>query len=365
MAQGAPITVVLFEDDPKTGPRLRKAIQKRLPKPSRTFLFSPFDKTVSTKAHEDRLTADLRNQGYDNATLWVSDRDLSRTQSYNGLSEAIVSKVAARFGVPICKYATGANDDEVFKRQQYWGDAQIVLDSRDENILAASIVIIATGFRSIERHLKSATEKTADDAKARTPATVMARLLDRPDEADRIALYGSGDQKMASEILPFAIGAVRRKQLQGRLPSLLGYWLYDSILRFPGLLVNSTAAASYLNISVSAFENLSIRKLFKSALYKGPFSDTENPLWWRKDLDGLLLKAKVDDGNNYVRKKLRKVVPRCLDDGKRAGLYCMVTKTPVSEENSVGNISWFPPGADLARVRRDVYEQMGPWLGLF
>jgi len=365
MARSTPIKVVLFEDDPKTGPRLTKAIQKKLPKPSKTFLFSPSDKSTSRKAHEDRLAADLHKQGYDNATLWVSDRDLSRTQSYNGLSEAIVSKVATRFGVPICKYATGANDDQVFKRQQRWGDAQIVLDSADESILAASIVVIAAGFRFIEKKLKNATERTAADARARTPATVMARLLDRPDEVDRIALYGSGDQKMVSEILPFAIDAAGRRQLQERLPSLLGYWLYDSILRFPGLLVNSTAAASYLNVSVSAYENLSIRKLFDPALYKGPFSDADNPLWWRKDLDRILLTAKAEDGNSYARRKLRKAVPRCLDGGKRAGLYCMVTKTPVSEDNSVGNISWFPPGADLARVRRDVYEQMGPWLGLF
>jgi hypothetical protein len=365
MVRSTPITVVLFEDDPKTGPRLSKAIQSRLPKPSRTFLFFPSDKSESRKAHEDRLAADLQKQEYNTATLWVSDRDLSRTQNYNGLSEAIVSKVAARFGVPICKYATGTNDDEVFKRQQHWGDAQIILDSAHEDILAARIVVIATGFRFIEKKLNNAIKKTADDAEARTPATVMARLLDRPDEADRIALYGSGDQKMVGEILPFAIGAARHKQLQERLPSLLGYWLYDSILRFPGLLVNSTAAASYLNISVSAFERSSIRKLFKSALYKGPFSEAENPLWWRKDIDGILLIAKAEDGNSYVRKKLKKVIPRCLDGGKRAGFYCVVTKTPVSEENSVGNIGWFPPGADLARVRRDVYEQMGPWLGLF
>ena len=42
----------------------------------------------------------------------------------------------------------------------------------------------------------------------------------------------------------------------------------------------------------------------------------------------------------------------------------MVTKQPVSLENSRGNISWFPPGADLARIRTDVYNDVGPWLGL-
>jgi len=25
----------------------------------------------------------------------------------------------------------------------------------------------------------------------------------------------------------------------------------------------------------------------------------------------------------------------------------------------------FPPGADLARVRKDVFEETGPWLGLY
>src|SRR5437016_1039383 len=111
------IKVVIFEDDPRTGPRLKAAIGRKLPKPNRTFLFTPVIKS-SEKAYDDRLAADVQRQHFEQATLWVTDRDLSRTKNYNGLSEAIVSKVAARFGVPICKYARGANDDDVFKRQR-------------------------------------------------------------------------------------------------------------------------------------------------------------------------------------------------------------------------------------------------------
>lgn len=364
MAQHKSIAVVLFEDDPKTGPKLQRAIKEKLPSGSKVSLFAPGAKK-SSDPYEDRLAAEVKALRYDNATLWVTDRDLSRTRDYSGLSEAIVSKVAAQMGVPICKYARGTNDDDVFKRQRYWGDAQIILESADVTSLASQVSILARGFRHIATRLKRAIKETAGHEKAGTPAVVMARLLDRPDVADKIALYGSGDQKMISEILPFAADTRRRKELQKRLPSLLGYWLYDSILRFPGVLMNSIATASYLNISVPTFEQQKVQKLFKSALYGGPFNDSDNPLWWRNEVDKLLLLSKAADGNAYATIKLKTKIPQCLDGGRRAGLYCMVKKVPVSESNSVGNISWFPPGADLARVRKDVFEQIGPWLGLF
>ena len=169
---------------------------------------------------------------------------------------------------------------------------------------------------------------------------------------------------MVSEILPFA-EKQRKQELQKRLPSILGYWLYDSILRFPGILLNAVATASYLDIAESYLRNAAVQRLFKSALYDGPFEDISEPRWWRKTLDQIVGEART--GNQFVAQKLNKRLPHCLDSqtGGRAGYYCMVKRVPVSKGNSVGNISWFPPGADLARVRKDMYEQLGPWLGLF
>jgi hypothetical protein len=196
----------------------------------------------------------------------------------------------------------------------------------------------------------------------------MALILEKPELTDRIALYGSGDQKMVAEILPFAEKS-KRAELKKRLPCLLGYWLYDSILRFPGLLVNSVAAASYLNIEVETYKNSEkIQRLFSSALYEGPFRDPDSPLWWRGTLDDLTLAGNCKDGNSLARKKLKRSFPVCtcsFDSKKTAGYYCIATKNPVSFENSHGNISWFPPGADLARIRNDVFDEIGPWLGLF
>jgi len=42
-------------------------------------------------------------------------------------------------------------------------------------------------------------------------------------------------------------------------------------LKFPGILVNEIAAASYLNISVEDFKNVKVRNLFKKAYYQGHF----------------------------------------------------------------------------------------------
>lgn len=354
--------VVLFEDG-ADAKKIESAIRKHLPGGAKVMHFSPSD--ASSTAHqglyEDRLAKEVLAAKYRGADLWVTDRDLSRTSGYQGLSEAIVSKVADRVGIPICKYAQGAAD-VVFERQREWGDSQIVLDRSDLNAMGSSIAVIAAGFSQISKKLKGLSKKTLGSLQ--TPAAVMAHLLNEPSAADRIALYASGDQKMVHEILPFLRSESAIKGFKERLPSLFGYWLYESILRFPGLLVNETAAASYLNISVADFKTPPVRKLFAKALYSGPFSNTDHPVWWRAKLDDMF-GADIADGNAYARSKLSKELAPCLDHGRRAGWYCMVTKTPVSDSNSVGNISWFPPGADLARVRKDIFEKAGPWLGLY
>jgi hypothetical protein len=360
--------IVLFEDDPETGPRLRSEIEKHIPPGSSVVLFeagtSP--KLGKIKLYEERLAEEMCSPKYRGATLWVSDRDLSRIQRYEGLSEAVISKVAFQYGMPLCKYARGVVDD-VLKRQRSWGDAQIVLESKNLSELGEHIAVVAKGFRHISDELHKLMPGKRVKSGIRTPADVMGRLLGRPNLVDRIALYGSGDQSMVVEILPFANSPTHVAELKARLPSFLGYWLYDSLLRFPGILVNATAAASYLDIAVNQFADDKVRAVFQSAVYQGPFADEHDPHWWRSDLDELVHKAGEDTGRALANKELKKRLRGCVDSltKKRAGFYCMVKKVPVSEENSVGSISWFPPGADLARVRRDVYDQMGPWLGLF
>jgi hypothetical protein len=137
-------------------------------------------------------------------------------------------------------------------------------------------------------------------------------------------------------------------------------------MRYPGVFLNLIAAASYLNISVEDFEREEIRNVFEGCLYSGPFADDEAPLFWRDEIDRMLANADVESGRELVVKQGLDVSPcMCSVDGSlEAGYYCMVTELPVSFERSVGNISSFPPGADLARLAEPVYDELSPWLSV-
>ena len=151
-------------------------------------------------------------------------------------------------------------------------------------------------------------------------------------------------------------------------PRVLGNWLYTSILRFPGILVDDVACGSYLNIHPDDLAKPTIARLFAHAKYKGPFGDYRS-WWWRRDLDSILAKAQCSTGLQYVQKEKIKAHPcLCCDDENGihpAGYYCMITGKTVCEKHSRGGISWFPGGADLARIREQIYRKIGPFLGLY
>ena len=101
--------VLLFEDDPESGKAIEAALRRSLKGIARVIRFNPKRLTSRLpEAYEDRLEKELRGQPYRGADFRTHcDRDLSRTTSYSGLSEAVVSRVAARLAIPICIYARG------------------------------------------------------------------------------------------------------------------------------------------------------------------------------------------------------------------------------------------------------------------
>jgi hypothetical protein len=121
-------------------------------------------------------------------------------------------------------YARGYRDD-LLERQRSWGDGRIVLESEKPATMASKICVLAKGFIEIREKLKSVLALKGKN-RPEFPAAVMANILGKPELTDQIALYGSGDQKMVAEILPFAAKNQQAKFKQ-RLPCLLGYWLYD------------------------------------------------------------------------------------------------------------------------------------------
>src|SRR5205085_2654568 len=109
-----------------------------------------------------------------------------------------------------------------------------------------------------------------------------------------------------------------------------------------------------------------VRTVFDEALYSGPFADDQHPQWWRGVLDDIVARENCADGLELVRKRIDSQIAssKCsVDPDKEAGYYCIISRAPVSLENSKGGLSWFPRGADLTRISNPKFEEYGPWLG--
>jgi hypothetical protein len=222
-------------------------------------------------------------------------------------------------------------------------------------------VSIAEGFAFIESHLPDALKTSGK----KSPGKLLAATLGKPEYAEKIALYASGDQNRLASVL--RVKGSDNEKPKRHLSCLLGYWLWDSVLRYPGVVVNQVAASSYLNIHEDSFRtNPDIQRLFSKARYDGPFAEAKGPLWWRGVLDDIVAASGASDGRDFAAKQLRQQVVSsqcCEDSSKPAGYYCMLSKKPVSLENSKGGLTWFPRGADLARISNKKFEEDVPWLG--
>lgn len=294
----------------------------------------------------------------DTPLLVICDKDLSGMRPrFIGLSCEAVSSVSEKLGWPICLYARGEHaqtgEKEYLESLAPWAKKTIVLPDGQPEKIAQYCIGMYKGFNEIAKFF----EKNISDGSS--PSLLMASLLGKPEVAGKIGLYASGEQSILSEVMPYLQTTGSSDILRQRAPRIFGNWLYSSLLRFPGLLVNETAAYSYLNISKSGFSKSEVRNLFSSAQYKGPFSSLES-WWWRHDLDNLLGDAGCDDGIAFAKKK--GITVRGCSDG---GFYCMVTGTPVSAAQSKGGLGWFPAGADLARIKLEKYHELEPWVGLY
>jgi len=351
------IKLVLFEDTNELADSLIAAIKQIVPPNGDVIRFdAPAD--GDGNIYEDRLVATLSKPPYMDASLIIADRDLSKTPGFSGLAEPTVRRVAHTLAIPECTYARTMNESE-FLRAAEQRESCIAVSIEDEEKCAAQIIAIAQGFADIRERLSQ-----LQTGPRRSPGRLLADVLGKPEYADKISLYASGDQnRLASVLRPRGEGNYEKLN---RLTCLLGYWLWDSVLRYPGVIVNDVAASSYLNIHVDTFlHEADVSGVFEAARYAGPFELARGPLWWRGMLDDMVAAEDCVDGRAFVVKRLSKHVLRsecCEDHDQQAGYYCMLSNQPVSLKNSKGGLPWFPRGADLARVSTSQYDELGPWL---
>ena len=359
------IKIVLFEDTQQIRNEILDALKKHLGTDGVALPFEggQFSETADEqeKMYEERLEKILTNAPYEGTMLVVADRDLSKSKDSNfgGLSVNAVAAASKKLAIPICSYARQPEPAD-YEWRGRWEEGHIVLhfaDGHDE--LARRASLAARGFAEINHRLPSVLENKANNSAGK----ILAALLGKMQFADKMTLYGVGDQNRLSDILTKGKSDTQRTKM---LSHFFGYWLWDSLLRYPGLFVNETAAASYLNIDADAFKQQNVLTLFDQALYAGPFADDHNPQWWRGILDDIVAAENCADGLELARKKVNADIPssKCsVDPTKQAGYYCIISRKPVSLENSKGGLSWFPRGADLTRISNPKFEEYGPWLG--
>lgn len=378
---GSTRTIVLFEDHQARIDELKVAIKPLLRAKYRLEVF-PLHVSPSTAngPYEDRLVQALKDARFGSIVLVVTDRDLS-TQEWGGLSEAAVSRAAEKMGLPVaCYRQKKPNVEDRLTRKPGNGQLELpfLVDER-----AHRIITLCNGFVEMEKLLaparapaaKKTFAKTSTKAKlgpkvdAGTPGTLLAGILKQPHVATHLDLFACGDQRAISEIMSISQG--NKTQLtpeqQRRLVIALGVWLSDLVMEFPGLLLNRTAAASYLDIAQEDFTKPKVQQVFESAKYVNlPFADERNPLWWRHLLDDLVTDGEAVSGLALCQTKGIKKLSFCPCSVKpdlHAGYYCMATEKPISEEQSSGRVSWFPVGADLARMTARTHRVLAPWIG--
>lgn len=370
-----PPIIVLFEDNVEARRSRCKRIEAAVPRGVRVVPFEGDDSADNKNlAIEDRLFTHLKNQPQYNdgrIGLIVCDRALDCYSGFQVASETVVSAAARALGAPICLYErAGRAYGITLKQRKPWEKGEIIVEG-DHPSFGEECAALYCGFQEISSELA---RMTASAFSGKTPAEILACILNKPEEADRIALYGAGEQSFLEELLTFYDPKKERNAEAARLksqhyPRVVGNWLFSSILRFPGIVVNEMAAGSLLNINPADLrEKPAVRKLFASAEYHGPFAnkDCNWRWWWRRDLDAIISKAGVNSGLELAKKKLRGVRGcNCCEGDHPAGFVCMISDKPVCEQHSRGGISWFPGGADLARVRTSEYDKIGPFLGLY
>jgi len=309
----------------------------------------------------------------EHVALIVADQELSQYDQLRPATGETVDAFAKTLGIPVCFYERDlerGSETLRLQRWQKWSKARIILRNPQKNF-GLRCVSLFNGFESIRNALLASTEEQ------RTPAILLSVILGRREMADRIAQYGANEQGILEEIASLydeanaenSNKAAIAKVIHKHLPRILGNWLLTSLLRYPGITVDENSCAAYLGLAHQTLTHSKMAKALSSAEYKGPFSKFQT-WWWRDKIDELLTSGKdTDTGVRFA--KSNGVRPlhelKCTTKGcaQVAKYNCMLSGKVVCADHSRGGISWFPAGADLARVSKIEFEKIGPFIGIY
>lgn len=262
--------------------------------------------------------------------------------------------------VPLCVYHREPGGQFTHsQRLKQWDEQVIKIDPKDDPAdVAEQCASLVKSFVGIHRHLERAEDGHLKSA--------LQEILRAPPAAEsQLDQYSWGRSE--------AVTIARETEAMDRpraASTFVGYWIYNQLLRFPGVLLNARALASYLGIDSDALEGRpEVKAEFRDAQYEGPFSEIRER-WWTPGIDEIRGEYTEPDDDSLAdgpelaeRMGFEDVEPAlCVAGHEGAGFYCILTDQPVCKEHSIRPRGWIPIGASRARIYEEEFERMRPWM---
>ena len=357
--------ILFFEDDSVIRDQLEIEVKKKAPNidliMADSDLVLELIKDRGGLAIEDTVALNISDKfNGSQIDLIVADHDLSKLDSK--LSESIITAAAHQLAIPVCRYHRRASSSTKTVSNWDLNSKVFAVDVELGDEFADSLLDVMEGFKEIKEKYSAMNTSL----RMKGPAAILANILEADGQIPHLSLYTSG---VAFFNDPFIVSKNIEKsklgnELERRIPYVLGYWLLNVVLKFPGIILNKVAAASYLDLSFNDFSKTDLNGNFSEARYAGPFSHSKD-YWWRAKLDDLLGDNEIDD---FLKEKGYNEIfshSKCsVNDKLQAGYYDIFSDKQISLEESVGQLSWVPEGADLARAEKEKYEELAPILNL-
>lgn len=299
--------------------------------------------------------------------LVVLDADLTEFER-STVRKSDVREACRELGYPLCIYHRQSEGEYADPENIRDSDNRVIKiqPSEGHEKVRQECETLAAGFGALYEEATQLIHKNGNEQQLQGPSAIVSELVDVPVASrPKLDQYSWGE---AGGIEVFS-DADSRNEVARQTATILGYWIINSVLKFPGVLVDETALASYLGVGVSEFRNHSEAKtVFNEAQYEGPFAD-RGPYWWLSEVDNILTLGTTTDDDGIVdgqtfleREKDIQLPPvKCVEGHEGAGYYDILDESPVCDEHSKSPDAWIPAGASLSRVSESESRVLEGW----
>jgi len=362
--------VILFEDDPRRSEKLQEDFEQAMAEYDSGIEISEPDISESSP---DLETLRQALQGDQPALLVMLDWDLGERP--DGITRGDVKEVCTEEDIPLVIYhrpESSFTQTEQF--EEYDTDDIKFESSKPIEEVGRDGAGIAVGFQEIQNRTSQVFDEYLEGNSSSSPAPMIYQILNAPESvAGELEQYnwGTPDAMFGAPDDNEDFDQTTRIQ---RWSTHLGYWIWNELLTFPGVLLNPTATAAYLDINHKTFqENHEYLDALEDARYDGPFWKLD--YWfWLPELDSVRGDVMNDTDSQlpigpeiFDRLGLPAIErSECHDENEGghpgARYYGAMIEAPVCKEHSKRPEGLIPPGATRTRVSSTKYEKYMPWM---